>query len=99
MSKTKEKKLIDVWECEFCDKEFNNEKSAIKHEKYCNENPKNDYWNTFFGWGGFAIVFSIFSYPDYPWNFPRIIGTLLAGIVIGFIAMGTRKLLHLFLSI
>jgi hypothetical protein len=32
---TKKKNIIDVYECEHCNKEFDNEKKAIKHEKSC----------------------------------------------------------------
>lgn len=38
MGKTK-----DVWTCEFCEKEFDTEKEAERHEKECGVNQKNSY--------------------------------------------------------
>jgi len=36
-------KNIDLYECEYCGKYYKIKGFAIRHELYCNKNPKNDY--------------------------------------------------------
>jgi hypothetical protein len=65
MSKSIKKKAIDVYECEYCDKEFNNEESAIKHEKNCIKQKEisNENLNKIDGWLAFLIFSTLFLSP------------------------------------
>ncbi len=40
-NKTKNKQYIEVWGCEYCDKEFNEKNKCEYHEKYCSLKNKN----------------------------------------------------------